>query len=195
VIKDADGIVRSAYSGCLVGRNLKETGDKYILIGEIVKEGAGSNVVVQSVQISPRSIRRVPVQITTEKDSDTVLATVENHVRQSLPDLQDIVYVQVSGRLPPGVEVTTPKDFLNEYFHVQVDYSGIEPEYNLEEYLRDDVVARTTEARFVRRMWERLQKEQDAKRKAILREALYYGLDALRLGKVVQRDVVETDFP
>jgi len=150
---------------------------------------------VQSARVSHRSIRVVPVQITTEKDSDSVLATVESHVRRSVSKSDDIVYVQVNGRLPPGVEVTTPKDFLSEYFHVRVDYSGLEPEYNLEEYLRDDIVARTTEARFVRRMWERLQRERDAERKMILQQALYYGLDALRLGKVVQRDVVETDFP
>jgi hypothetical protein len=87
------------------------------------------------------------------------------------------------------VDLTIPEDFLHDrYFHVQVDRSALLPDHDIAAY-RDGSIDGTVESRFVRRLLAALDEAETAERKAMIERALYYGLDALRYGKVQPRYV------
>jgi hypothetical protein len=77
------------------------------------------------------------------------------------------------------------EEFAAQCFHLKLESSGLRPDYDLETYRRSEGV--TTEERFGRSMLAEMDAETDPARKRRLEAALYYGLDALRLGDVAPR--------
>jgi hypothetical protein len=78
-----------------------------------------------------------------------------------------------------------PADFAGRCFHLAIDPSGLRPDYDLDAYRRGEPL--TTEQRFARSLLVEIEAEADPGRRRLLEAALYYGLDALRLGDVAPR--------
>jgi hypothetical protein len=96
---------------------------------------------------------------------------------------QDFVTVRLSGRLAHGVRYGGAGPELRaRAFHVKLDKTRVRPEYDLEALRAVDDA--TTEARFVRDLLEQRDAEKDPEARALIESALYYGLDALKLGEV-----------
>jgi len=171
-----DAAVKAAYSGCLQGRGLDETGPKYLLVGEI---DTGGRVTLEPVEVASRRFVTADVNLTGASDSDAVLARIDSAIRASEARDVDIVCVNLRGALAPGVRIdTTPIESSGSWFHVWVNRSGLVDDYHIESILSDSS-AEPLRSAFVRRLVEMGEHEQDAARKATLRDAVYYGLAAL----------------
>jgi len=182
-IAGSDGRVIGSYSGCPAGRGLDETGERYVLTGEILLEGGESLVELEKVRLDPRAVRCIEVGCQGASHREALLRRVEQAIEAAELSSEDLVHIRLTGRIAPGIDPRLPEGvFEDRFFSVSYDTSLLKPDYNLERY-RDEAV-RTTEARFAREMLRRLEAEPDAARRRILESALYYGLDAL-----VQKDV------
>ena len=188
VIKDSHGYIRAAYPGCPVGRPRGEEGEKGGLLLEV--EAGGVNPEnMQFVGLDHRRIFKIKVDLTGIEHHDAIERRIRETVNQSGAGTDDIVYVQLVGQYPPAIPFILPDDFLTDTcWHVHI-VNMVEPDYDLENYLSGD--AKTVEARYARELLTRLEVTQDSKERAILREALYLGLDALIRGQVVVREFTE----
>jgi len=92
--------------------------------------------------------------------------------------------VRLRGRLARGVRYAAPGPELRaRAFYVRINLTAVRPDYDLDAYRTDTSTA--TEPRFARAMLDKIQAEQDPAERAVLESALYYGLDAFRLGEVM----------
>jgi hypothetical protein len=138
------------------------------------------------VRLDPRAIHDVEVDCTGLLHRDAVLNLVAERIRERTTRPDDMVYVRLTGLLSPTVDLTVPDGFLaDRYFHVQVDASALRPDYDLDAYR--DAADATTEGRFVRRLLADLERAADPDERAAVEQAIYYGLDALKQGKVQPR--------
>jgi len=174
-IPDEDGNTKGVYTGCPLGRNLRECGEKFIVIGEIHENG---KVEIEKRKVDDRTIYEIPVDCTGLAHSEAVLNAVKKKVKEKTDNKNDIVYVRLFGRFPPGSEVKIPENFLKDsYFHINFDKSNIQPDYNIERYLSDKTD--TIESTFVKELKSMSKNTSDEEEVKIIENAIYYGLDAL----------------
>lgn len=184
LVQDADGTVRAAYSGCLQGRGLDETGEKFAIVGEIDLDG---RVVVDKVEVAPRRVICVEANVTGAADNAGVLARVDDSLSASCARECDLVNVLLSGILPLSATLDMSRlEPARNYFHVQVDGSRVQPEYDLEALSRESA-ASPLRSMFVRRILE-MQDQAGEDERRMLQDALYYGLSALDGRKPEPRD-------
>ncbi len=182
-ILDEEDNVKGAYAGCPMGRNLKECGEKFIIIGEIYEDG---KVKIEKRKIDNRTIYEIPVNCTGLHHSEAVLNQIEKMVKEKTDNKDDIVYVKLSGRFPPGSEVNIPENFLKDnYFHIEFDKSNIQPDYDIQKYLSN--AADTIECKFVKELKSMIEQTQSEAEKKIIENSIYYGLDALTQNSVKPR--------
>jgi len=184
-IEDSAGRIRAAYSGCLQGRGLDETGDKCAVVGEISPSG---EVLLERVEVAPRRILAVDVDITGARDNRAVIERTRRAISDSGAREQDIVRVSLRGRLSADVVLDTSVfESLGGCFHISVSRSRIEPDYDLEALARDSAASRLR-SEFVRRMLERRDAADSPDEQRALTDAIYYGLGALDGRKPEPRD-------
>lgn len=182
-IKDSEGRLRAAYSGCVQGRGLDEAGEKCVLLGEI--DGAG-RVDLEKVEVAPRRIVCVEANVTGCRDAESVLRAIDTAA--SVARERDIVNVSLTGVLPSGLDLDlTTWESAAPFFHARVDPSGVEPDYDLES-ISSDPRAAPLRAEFVRRMLRLEAEAQSEDEKRVLRDAIHYGLRALDSKKLEPRD-------
>lgn len=191
-IASDDGRLRGAYSGVPISRTLAEGGEHFILAGEIGKGGivAGS---LQRIRIDTRQVHR----LTTFMDASVMHSAaacrrVEQTLRSANVGDRDIVHVTLSGRMHPEINCF---DFDQAWrdslcFHLAIDQSQLEPEYDLEGILADCTSNKRIEGQFADRMKHlMMEAADDPERQRLLKSALFYGLDALRGKEVKPRRV------
>jgi DNA repair exonuclease SbcCD nuclease subunit len=183
---EMEGRVVGCYAGCPAGRSLAETGKKTVLLGEVIREGDRARVEVEPVRLDRREVGRLQISVQGVTHRQALLERVEAGLASSGYSRDDLLLVEIDGRLPRGMDVSIADDFAAErYFHVAYDTSRVKPDYDLAVYLRRGVTS--TEGRFAQEMKTRLDAETDPKHRKILENALYYGLDALVQKEVVPR--------
>jgi len=174
-IVDDTGRVRAAYSGCLAGRYLSESGEHYVLLGEITDR----SVALEKIRVDPRTIYDVEVDVTGARDELTVRERIARKLKESGATELDIVFLRLKGRIPRGLRAASlAQEFQREYFHLAI-VDSTRPDYDL-----DHSDPRTTQGRFIQEMRRLIEEERDERTRALLERALYYGLDALIHGKV-----------
>ncbi|MEI7635305.1 MAG: DNA repair exonuclease [bacterium] len=192
VIADPGGAIRGAYSGVPVARRLDETGEH----GVIVAEAGRGGVAPDALRLLPVSSRRI-LRFTAQVDpSVTNTAAARGRVITALRDhgvsADDIVLVQLEGRTHPEI---TRFDFDPEWcdvqcFHLIVDQSALEPDYDIDAMLNDETSSKRIEGRFAGRMRQLMTEAGgDPARLRILRAAFCYGLDALNGREARPRNV------
>ena len=181
-ITDAQGLVRGAYSGCPAGRDLSETGEKYILVGNLdSKQGA----TLEKVKVDKRCIYSLEVSCTGLTHSEAVLNKVAQKVKEKTTNKDDIVFVKLTGLMPPDFDIDIPPYFMaDDYFHLKIDPSGLEPDYNLNSLSKE---TESTQGKFINGMLEMEKQAKDEQERRICHNALLYGLDSLIQKKVRAR--------
>jgi len=170
----AEGIVRGAYSGCPAGRDLGETGEKYILVGNL---NAKQGVTLEKVRVDKRCIYSLEVSCTGLTHSEAVLNKVTQKVNEKTTNRDDIIFVKLTGLMPPDFDIDIPPNFMaDDYFHLKIAPSGVEPDYDLNSLSRE---ADSTHSKFINRMLEMEKQARDEHERGICHNALLYGLDAL----------------
>lgn len=191
-ILDDAGRIRAAYGGIPVARSLDETGEHYVLIGEIEQGGLRADSL-KKVHLDPRRILRVQAQVdSTITNSAAARERVEAALEAASVGKEDIVYVELNGRTHPEIASFDfdPAWCDSRCFHLVVDQTRLEPEYDIDALLADEASQKRIDGRFAARMKTLLAEAQDdPEKQKILRAALCYGLDALNGREVKPRNV------
>jgi len=181
-IRDTDGRIRAAYSGTPASQRLNEDGEKFILFGEISER---KTVALQRVKLDSRTLHVVTVNCSGLTHSEAVVRKIEEEARKASQSRDDILFIKLEGRFPRGVSLKLPDNLLaDKYFHVAFDHNGLQPDYDLERYLREPQQFPTVEAEFVKALWNEETLAKDERQKRLIRAAIYYGLDALTLQEI-----------
>lgn len=184
-IADGNGVTRAAYSGCIQGRALDETGEKFVILGEIDPDGC---VTLEKREVAPRRILNIEVNITGVSDSGAVNSRIESAISRAEPRECDIVFISLTGAISPAVKIdTSALESSNSYFHLSISRSKVEPDYDLGALVRDSSASSLRSA-FARRMLEMETQAADEAERRVLRDATYYGLYALDGRKLELRD-------
>jgi DNA repair exonuclease SbcCD nuclease subunit len=183
---ESRGRIVACYSGCPAGRGIAEAGKKVVLLGEVIRDDGVVRVEVEPQRLDRREVGQVKISVQGATHRDALLQRLEHGLAASGYTREDLLLVEVHGRLPRGIDTSLPPDFLaDRYFHVAFDTTGLKPDYDLGVYLGSGI--RSTEGRFVKEITSLMEEERDTERRRILENALYYGLDALIQKEVVPR--------
>jgi len=184
-VTDVDGNTRGAYAGCPMGRNLRECGEKFIIIGKIYEN---RKVEIEKRKIDHRTIYEISIDCTGLNHNEAVLNAIKEKVKEKTNNKNDIVYVRLIGRFPPGNIIEIPENFLKDnYFHITFDKSDVQPDYDIQKYLETSDTADTTESKFVKELNSFMANASDDSERIIIENAIYYGLDALTQKSVKPR--------
>ncbi|MBX7246831.1 MAG: DNA repair exonuclease [Candidatus Sumerlaeaceae bacterium] len=191
-ITDDHGMIRGAYGGIPVARTLEEDGERYVLVGEIT-EGGIRPETLKHIAVDTRRIRRIEVGVdATVTNSAAARERVEAQLKSAGVTPEDIIYLELTGRTHP--EITTfdfdPAWRDAQCFHLAIDQSRLEPEYDIDALLADETARKRVEGQFAERMRQLLAAaEGDTVRQRTLRAAMVHGLDALNGREVRLRRV------
>ncbi len=174
---------RLAYAGSAVAIDVSEPGWHGALEVRIEYGRRLPFIETEFVQLDRRRVHDVSVDVSRCGSAEQVDRRIEKALDDAGATEQDLVVARLTGRLAKDVRYR-PGPWLQERaFHLRLDVRKTRPDYDLDGYRHRD--AATTEDRFARTLLERLEQEQDPARRAVIERALYYGLDAFRLGEVV----------
>ncbi len=181
ILQHADGSPLGAYSGCLIGGGLDETGSKGVLVVEL---GDGPPRV-EYRELDRRQVRSMEVDLSGAGYAEQAQERVEEALRHSGAREDDLIYLHLTGRRTSGLELGFLSEIGQRFFHLRTDLSGLVPDLDLSEYPALES-ARSTEERFVARLREQAE-SPDPETAERARRALLYGFDALRRGRLDTR--------
>ena len=178
------GSVRLAYAGAAIGLDVTELG-KHGALEVRTQYGDGpTRTELEFVELDRRTIHALEADITGAGTAEQVDRRVAKEMDKAGIAEQDVVTVRLHGRLAKGVRYGAPGPELRaRAFYVRVNLGDVRPDYDLDVYRNDKSTA--TENRFARAMLEKIDAEQDPRERAVLESALFYGLDAFRLGEIM----------
>ena len=191
IVEDDAGNIRAAYGGIPVGRGLDESGEHFVLLGEITAGGVKPESL-QRINLDVRRILRITVPVDA---SITNAAALKDRLCAALSAegvaKDDMVYVTLEGQTHPDVEHFDVDQLWcdSQCFHLVVDQSHLEPEYDLDALLTDETAGKRIEGRFAQRMRELLESAQNPEQARMLRAAMNIGMDALQGREVKPRHV------
>jgi DNA repair exonuclease SbcCD nuclease subunit len=183
-IRDDAGMIRGAYGGAPMARGLDEAGDRagFVLVGEIAPGGVRPETL-ERIRVAPRRILRVETEIDAAILNEAAArGLIEAAMVNAGAGKQDIVHVTLRGRTNPDI---TRFEFDSEWldraaFHLVVDQSALEPDYDIDGMLRDATAGKRIEGQFVARLRQMMiDAGDDPDRQQLLRQAMVVGLDAL----------------
>lgn len=194
--------VLGAYSGCLSSSTFEELGPKVAILGQISYDPErGKEILLEPIEVSSFRLVYLAVDIT-GLDAEAIKEEIEYCMQEQdvRPD-HDIVALSLEGSFAPEADpLAVIKDIESDFYRL-IFVNRTRPNY-----LSQEFDPRTTEARYVERMLQRLQ---EAERKMAelsgrdsltglpgafisaktVEDALYYGLDALKQKRVTIRHV------
>lgn len=184
------GRIRAAYSGVLVSRSLDETRDHFVIIAEVEAGGvAPANWHLE--RVDTRRILELRVALDPEVRSvGEILRRIREAFDHEGVGREDIVYVRLQGQLATEFEryELDERELEAHCWHAVVDWSEVEPAYDLEAIRNDSASSKVLLGQFLAAMdraEEEAQRLRDSRRLEIIREARLLGLDALH-GKEIQ---------
>ena len=178
------GSVRLAYAGAAVGLDVSELGRHGATEVKMQYGDGPTRTALEFVELDRRTVHALEADITGAGTAEQVDRRVAKEMDKAGTAEQDIVTARLHGRLAKGVRYGAPGPELRaRAFYVRVNLSDVRPDYDLDLYRADKSTA--TETRFARALLEKIEAEKDPKERAVLESALYYGLDAFRLGEVM----------
>lgn len=189
LIADSDGWVAGAYSGVPLALDLSDTGERGFIIGTLrVSDRRPFRPAAEDIRFvksDPRQIRHVSLDITNCAGKHALESLVTNALQDAPP--QDIVYLRLAGRYPPGMPPQVSPSLFEGRFHVRCE-DATEADYDLP-FGQAEAVSLRHDVRslFLRRLRQRWEQASSLEEKKLIEEAAVYGLDALTQGKVSLR--------
>jgi hypothetical protein len=185
-VLDDEGVVRGSYAGSPLALAADETGPRHVQVVTVEHNGLHRRVEIETLELDRRRVHALEVPVGGVGSHEGLHARIGDALEAALVGPEDLVLVALTGRVRPGVRLEpNPGDFPGRCFFLRFDTSQLRPDYDLELYRRGE--PRTTEERFARSLLVEIEAETDPARRLLLEAALYYGLDALRLGDVSPR--------
>lgn len=191
-ITDEEGVVRAAYAGSPIALAIDETGPRHVQVVTVEHNGLHRRVELEPLELDARRLHRIEVSAAGVSSPEGLKSRIDEALETALVGEKDLVIVTLTGRTRPGLDLKPKADEeAGRIFWLKIDASGLRPDYDLSIYRRGE--PRTTEERFARSLLEEIEQASDPERKRVLEAALYYGLDALKLGDVAPRYEFEAD--
>ncbi|MCF7810170.1 DNA repair exonuclease [bacterium] len=187
-LKDKTGKIRAAYPGSPIALSASETGIHGGLLGTIHADGMQDSDL-EHIELDPRRNHRINLDITGISHIQALEAKISEALQKKDVRKQDMALVNLSGSFPQGSRIEFDEDFLNDScFQLTIDTSSVQPEWCLDEI--DDLKKITTEGAFSTRLMELISTAEargDEYQVIKLRNALFYGLDALNGRQIMPR--------
>jgi hypothetical protein len=175
---------RLAYAGSAVALDITETGAHGALDVRIEYGFRQPYCEVEAVDLDRRRVYALDADVTGCSSAEQIDRRVLKALDAAGVSETDLALVRLSGRVVTGVRYAAPgAEVRARAFFVRADLRGVRPDHDLAAYR--EASGATTEERFARALLERLDAASGADQRAQVQRALYYGLDALRLGEVV----------
>jgi DNA repair exonuclease SbcCD nuclease subunit len=192
-VRDGRGRLRAAYAGSPAALARDETGPHGALLVRLTvdasaaaPEARGLAVETEPVPLDERRLLAVTADLAGVGSPEAVRERVLAALAAAGATPRDLAVARLTGRVRPGVDLAPrAEDFAERVWCLLADVSELRPDYDLEAYRRGE--PRTTEERFARSLLAEIDDERDPARRAELESALYYGLDALKQGRVAPR--------
>lgn len=179
-----DGILVGAAAGSPFARRASDHGERDALIGEISKIDGAASVHLRPVRIDARKLVWIDLDVTEVPSAEELLRRIREAIHRSGANEEDLVEVRVRGTFHPDARMDhADLERPERHFHIRVDHSALLPAYPLDEL----AVSPTSLGRFVSKLLERSRAVSDAEEKLVLRNAIFYGLDAMRGGELHRR--------
>lgn len=189
-VSTPEGIMLGAYAGAMVARSFDELGPRCALFGTIMEDGGCS---LDPLEVDVRRMLIVGADVS-GLSHDHIIEEISANLEDQGGRPEDMIYLHLEGKYGTGSE---PKEVFDElrdrYYHVRL-HDNTRPDYLAERF--DE---RTTEWKFIESMLELKRNTErdsadwgadaDPGSGAVVEDALYYGLEALKLKKVTVRDV------
>jgi DNA repair exonuclease SbcCD nuclease subunit len=192
-IVDEEGVVRASYSGSPLALALDETGPRHVQVVTVEHNSLHRRVEIETLELDRRRLHRLELDVTGLSSPEALKAKLDDALETGLVGKDDLAVVTLTGRTRPGIALLPKEEEAPRNFWLRVDASGLRPDYDLAIYRRGE--PRTTEERFARSLLAEIELEADPEKKRMLEAALYYGLDALKLGDVAPRYEFVQDVP
>lgn len=190
IFKNAEGVIFSGAAGTFIGQTAGELGPRKAIFANLDKRiGSGMDLTIHSEEFDPRRIINVNFDLSQKEPElmplDFAAAIKKSGARKE----KDILLVTLDGFYPVGAEIQlVDQNMRDEYFHLRV-IDKTRPNY-LETLSDKNII----ESKYVGILAElkieaKMEGESDNSEKlAIITDALYFGLEAIREGKVSIRD-------
>lgn len=159
--------------------------------GVYVVDLAANSVKARFVPTAKRQIHRVSCDVTGANTVEQVRRAVMS-VGTPSSRKTDLWEVTVTGVVDAGLDIDPDelvRDLSSEFFYLKV-VPEVMPDYNVGDMT--GARAHRLEDRFVRAVMEELERARaagDGSRARILQKALYFGLDAIKIGRIVRRGI------
>jgi DNA repair exonuclease SbcCD nuclease subunit len=161
------------YPGSPEARSWKETGIRFLTHGSIDEKG----VSLEKVPISTRKYEQIKINITNLSSLKQISQFIQSEIRNF--EVDDYLTIQLVGR---SVFATEDKNWLiklENMLPTQYKWLYIEDMTLLHYDLKNLRAEHSLIGTFIRFMEKRIAQEPDQKKKRILQQALYRGLDAM----------------
>ncbi|HEX9641079.1 MAG TPA: metallophosphoesterase [Candidatus Krumholzibacteria bacterium] len=172
-----DGRPRAAYAGSLTAGGLDEQGEKGALVVEL-QDGACE---VEFVALDQRRVRHVSCDLSGCAYEEEALRRAEAALAESGAASGDMILLELRGRRALALPLDALDILARGYFHLRIELSKLVPDIPLCDYPPAEQ-ASTVEQRFVAQLRENVEQGD-----VTARQALFYGLDALHLGRLDTR--------
>ena len=176
--------VRLAYAGSAAAVHATEVGAHGALEVRIEYGRRLPFIEAEFVELDRRHVHVLTADVSLATSAEQIDRRMQKVLDDAGVTEEDIVTVQVAGRLARGVRYAAPgPDLCARAFHLRLDLRRLRPDYDLDAYRAGD--PSTTEERFAGALLAMRDQESDPLQRAVIESALYYGLDAFRLREVV----------
>lgn len=176
------------YPGCPEPLDFGDEGQRGVYLVTLDRQlGGPQAVTTEFVPMASRMVRTAEVDVTGidtgEKIRNAILSVGSPENRK-----KDMWKILLTGRLDPDIGLDLAMlqhEFTDEFFSLRLVPEFI-PDYDLEPLM--DPNNQSLEARFVRklsRLKQQAEQTGDTEAACIVNRAMYYGLDALRLGEII----------
>ncbi|MBM4041546.1 MAG: hypothetical protein FJ290_23850 [Planctomycetes bacterium] len=181
------GELLGAYAGAPFAASLGDLTPGSWLDVELTPQQPLNESALRWHRADDRAIHRIEMDVTGLTDTAALAQRLDGLLAASKAGQRDMVHVTLHGRIARGVAFDPRQALAERFFHAAVDDSRVEPDHAVDLAATPDKepgLAATSEELFIWRMRKLYQQAPDEAERARIKEALFYGLDALTLGEI-----------
>ncbi len=181
------GRLLGAYAGAPFALSVADDGAGYWLDLELAPGEPVKDAALHPHRCDDRAVVRIEMDLTGLTDNAALGQRLDELLAAAKATPRDLVHVALRGRIARGIRFDPAAALGERFFHVSADDTRVEPDYAVDLDAQDAAepgLAATCEELFVWRMRQLYRQAKDDAERARIKEALFYGLDALTLGEV-----------
>jgi len=181
------GRVLGAYAGAPFAASLADEGVGTWLDVELTPGQPLTRNALHWERCDDRAIHRIEMDVSGPTDTTALAHRLEELLAARQAGERDLVHLTLRGRLARGIQFNPQADLRERSFHATVDETAVEPDYAVDfdaELPDEPGLAATSEEVFRWKMLKLCGEEASEEGRALIKEALFYGLDALTLDEI-----------